>query len=123
MFTPLLVFLSGAMDMLNSAPLFSEERIMSCLNILSQTTDGEKPSQDWILKNVKIDQICMKLLVQKQSLTIAGQTCLFISQLTNGNPVAQVTFQTDTFAQTLVYLLDFNELVNESDPDMEVETL
>ena len=35
LFTPLLVYLSGAMDMLDSAPLFSEERIMTCLNILS----------------------------------------------------------------------------------------
>ena len=60
------------MDMLDADELFTEERIMSCLNVLSQTTDGEKLSQDWILKNVKIDQICTKLLVQKQSLTIAG---------------------------------------------------
>ena len=46
-----------------------------------------------------------------------------MSQLTNGNPVAQVTFQTDEFARSLVHLLDFNELVNESDPDTPVETL
>ena len=72
LFTPLLVYLSRAMDMLDADELFTEERIMSCLNVLSQTTDGEKLSQDWILKNVKIDQICTKLLVQKQSLTIAG---------------------------------------------------
>ena len=63
LFTPLLVYLARAMDMLGSDPIFSEERIMAALNILSQTTDGEKPSQDWILKNVKIDQICSKLLV------------------------------------------------------------
>ena len=46
-----------------------------------------------------------------------------MSQLTNGNPIAQVTFQKDDFARTLVYLLDYNELVNESDPDTPVETL
>ena len=47
--------------------------------MLSQAADSEKPSQDWILNNVKIDQICSKLLIQTQSLPIAGQTCLFIS--------------------------------------------
>ena len=72
---------------------------------------------------MKIDQICGKLLAQRNSLTIAGQTCLFVSQLSNGNPLAQVTFQTDEFAKNFVYLLDFNELVNESDPDTPVETL
>ena len=52
---------------------------MAALNLLSQLTDGEKPSQDWILSNVKIDQMTLKLLNQKISLQIAGQTCLFVS--------------------------------------------
>ena len=34
-----------------------------------------------------------------------------------------MTFQKDDFAKILVYLLDFNELVNASDPDTPVETL
>lgn len=91
----MLVYLSRAMDGFEKDALYSEDRIVAALDLLSQTTDGEKPSQDWILKNVKIDQILAKLLNQKQSLTIAGQTCLFISQLSNGNSVAQVTFQAE----------------------------
>ena len=34
-----------------------------------------------------------------------------------------MTFQTDQFAQLLVSLLDFNELVNVADPDAPVEQL
>lgn len=36
---------------------------MAVLNLLSQSADGEKASQDWILKNVKIDQIMGQMLV------------------------------------------------------------
>lgn len=43
--------------------------------------------------------------------------------MTNGNPAAQLTFQREAFAQQLVYLLDFNELALESDPDTPVEAL
>ena len=64
-----------------------------------------------------------QMLVQKKSLLIASQVCLFISQLSNGNPIAQVTFQKDDFAQAFVHLLDFNELVNECDPDTPIESL
>ena len=67
-FTPLLVYLSKSVDQLNQDAHFSEERVMAALNLLSQLTDGEKPSQNWILSNVKIDQICLKLLSQKTSL-------------------------------------------------------
>ena len=62
LFPPLLVYLSRSIDLLDTEPLYSEERIMASLNILSQVTDGEKPSQDWILTNVRIDQICSKLM-------------------------------------------------------------
>mmetsp|Transcript_33017 Transcript_33017/g.43490 ORF Transcript_33017/g.43490 Transcript_33017/m.43490 type:complete len:91 (-) Transcript_33017:2317-2589(-) len=62
LFTPQLVYLAKAVGSLNSEPFFSEDRVMDSLNLLSQLTDGEKPSQDWILANVKIDAICAKLL-------------------------------------------------------------
>ena len=55
LFTPLLVYLSRALDLLGSEPLFSEDRVSAALNLLSQSTDGDKASQDWILNNVKID--------------------------------------------------------------------
>ena len=55
LFTPLLVYIGQAVDMLDTDILFSESRVMAALNLLSQLTDGEKPSQDWILSNVKID--------------------------------------------------------------------
>ena len=34
-----------------------------------------------------------------------------------------MTFKTDDFAMRLVHLLDFNQLVNESDPDTPIEDL
>ena len=43
--------------------------------------------------------------------------------MSNGNPIAQVTFQKENFSTALVHLLDFNELALESDPDTPVETL
>lgn len=55
LFTPLLVYLSRAIDKLGSEPLFSEDQVSAALNLLSQTTDGERSSQDWIINNVKID--------------------------------------------------------------------
>lgn len=88
LFTPLLVYLSQAVEMIDVDIFFVERRVMMALDLLSQLIDGEKPSQDWILNNVKIDQITLKLLNQRTSLPIAGQTSLFISQLTNANPIA-----------------------------------
>ena len=60
-FTPVLVYLARVGDKLNSEPFYSEDRVIAVLNLLSQATDGEKTSQDWILQNVKIDEICSKL--------------------------------------------------------------
>jgi len=55
LFTPLLVYLAQAVELLDEELQFSETRVMAALNLLSQLTDGEKLSQDWILTNVKID--------------------------------------------------------------------
>ena len=55
LFTPLLLYLSRVMELFGSEPLYSEERIIAALDLLSQATDGEKLSQNWILNNVKID--------------------------------------------------------------------
>ena len=59
LFTPLLVYLARAdSKAIGSQDQYSEDRVMAALNILSQVTDGEKPTQNWILNNVKIDKIC-----------------------------------------------------------------
>jgi len=59
LFTPVLVYIARATDQIDRAPQYAEERVIQVLNLLSQLIDGEKPSQDWILNNVKIDQICL----------------------------------------------------------------
>lgn len=88
LFTPILVYLSRVIDKIGSEPLYSEERATASLNLLSQAVDAEPDSQNWILNNVKIDEICAKLLFQTESLQLAGMTCLLISQLCGGNPNA-----------------------------------
>jgi len=75
----MLVYLSRVVDKIGSEPLYSEERATASLNLLSQAVDAEVESQNWILKNVKIDEICTILLFQSESLQLAGMTCLLIS--------------------------------------------
>ena len=58
-----------------------------------------------------------------ESLPIAGNACLFMSHLLANNKAAQSIFMTDEMAKCIVFLLNFNELVNKCDPDMPMETL
>lgn len=122
LFTPLLVYLSRAPDSLDKSEFYKEERLIAAISLLSAALEGQRASQDWLLANVKIEQISHGLL-NSASLSLAGYTCLLISQLSALNPAAQLSFATEPFVTRLVYLLDYNELVYESDPDTPVEQL
>jgi len=76
-----------------------------------------------MLTHFKIYEILSPLFFQKTSLKLCGNVCLLISHLLWQNKDAQSLFGTEEFAEHLVFLTDFNELVNESDPDASVEAL
>ena len=121
--TPILVFLTNAMESLNEEPQYNEDIVISAIDLLSNAVEMFPQSQEWIIKNVKIYEIVAKMMFYTQSLPIAGRTCLFLSHLMANNKAAQLCFMTDEMAKSMVYLLNFNELMNQCDIDTTMETL
>jgi hypothetical protein len=119
----LLLFLTNSIEQIFQEPFYSEEIILSTVELVSNAIEMFPSSQEWVINNVKIYDICAKLMFQMDSLPVAGRTCLFLSHLLANNKAAQALFLTDEMAKCLVFLLNFNELVNKCDPDMPMDTL
>ena len=61
--------------------------------------------------------------MQRASLKLAGSGCLLMANICGKNKPAQNTFMVDEFMKNVIYLLDFNGLYVEADPDTPVESL
>ena len=75
------------------------------------------------MSSFKIYDIMMKLIDQNEHHEIAGKGCLVLSHILWNNKPAQKLFCTPQFIERVVFLIDFNQLINESDPDASVESL
>ena len=60
---------------------------------------------------------------QNEYLHLAGKGCLVLSHFLWRNTDSQKLFATQEIIERLVFLVDFNQLINESDPDASVESL
>jgi hypothetical protein len=63
------------------------------------------------------------VLNQNEYLEVAGRGCLVLSHVLHTNPRSQKLFTTAEIVERLIFLCDFNQLINESDPDASVESL
>lgn len=59
----------------------------------------------------------------EKSLKMAGMGALLLSHIVWNNPSAQALFSTRDVGKRLIFLLDFNRLVNVADPEHGVESL
>ena len=121
--TPLLVYLSRAGPAIDGAPQYAESAVYAAITLLSTSIDQNKETQDWLLTNVRIYDICAAFVMQRTSLKLAGSGCLLMANLCSKNKPAQTTFMVDEFMKNVIFLLDFNGLYVEADPDTPVESL
>lgn len=122
-----MAFLPAALSALESqndnGSLYSESVVRNILDLLANAIDTNKANQDFILTNFKIYEIIDLIINQNEYLYLAGKGCLVLSHLLWNNPKAQQLFGTPQIIERLVFLSDFNQLINESDPDASVESL
>lgn len=74
------------------------------------------------MKNFKPYDL-LKQLLHSQSLRIAGLSALLLSHLTWTNVDGQALFSTREVLKRLVFLMDFNQLINESEAESSIENL
>ena len=83
--SPLLIYLSQAGPEVDKAPQFAESTVHAAISLLSSSIDQNKETQDWILENVKIFEICSAFIHQRTSMKLAGSGCLLMSHLCGKN--------------------------------------
>lgn len=64
-----------------------------------------------------------EIINQNQYIDLAGQSCLLISTIIKDTPSAQKVFSNEQVIERLIFLADFNQLINESDPEASLESL
>lgn len=76
-----------------------------------------------MLTNFDCLELVTSCLNQNEFLHLAGQGCLLLSHLVHGNLQAQRMFATPVIIDRMVFLSDFNQLINESDPESSIQGL
>ena len=127
-FTPLLSFLPTALSSLENrsettSTLFTESVVRNILDLLADAIDTNKANQEFILNNFKIYETIDMVVNQNEYLELAGKGCLVLSHLLWTSPKGQKLFTTSQIIERLIFLIDFNQLINESDPDASIESL
>ena len=60
---------------------------------------------------------------QNEYLEIAGKACLLLSHFLWNSKKAKALFGMPQVTERLIFLIDFNQLINESDPDTSIDSL
>jgi len=126
LFIPIMTFLPCAMDSIvddDLSSVYSEDVVSCVLGLLTQALDGSKPNQEYILNNFKIKDVLWLVVNQNEYLEVAGRGCLVLSHILHGNQRAQKLFESPEVVERLIFLSDFNQLINESNPDSSIESL
>lgn len=127
-FNSIMGFLPSALSALENQTdenptLYTESVIRNILDLISNAIDANKQNQEFILANFKIYDIINMVINQNEYLHLAGKGCLVLSHLLWTNPKSQQMFATNEIVERLIFLVDFNQLINESDPDASIESL
>jgi hypothetical protein len=104
----------------NSA--FNQGTVISLLNLLVKSVDTNKGNQDYFLafKSIKVYDLLVRLL-HLEPLRLSGFAALLISHLSWNHSEAQSLFSSREVLKRLIALSDFNELINQGDPEDTVE--
>ena len=95
LFEPAMAFLPNAMENMSNfekVTFYTEEMVLYVLDLLSQSLDGNKTNQDFLLNNFKIFDSLTMLINQNEYLDVAGKGCLVLSNLLFSNTSSKKLF-------------------------------
>eukprot|EP00347_Sterkiella_histriomuscorum_P022045 403331879 len=122
-FNPVVNFLNKAVENLNKNAVYNEQTICNLLNILINAIDTNKQTQEYLLKTFKTYDLIKALITQTQSLKVCGLTSLLLSHLVWTNVDGQALFSTREILKRVIFLMDFNQLINEGEAEQSVDSL
>lgn len=122
-FNPIFQYLTVGIDNLGEGSMYSESVIRYLLDLLSKAIDTNQLNQAYVMSNFKVYDVLIKLIDQNEHLEIAGKGCLVLSHILWNNKNAQKVFCTPQLIEREIFLIDFNQLINESDPNASVDSL
>ncbi|CDW82063.1 UNKNOWN [Stylonychia lemnae] len=122
-FNPLINFLTKSVENLGQSPIYNQDSIYNILNLLVNAIDTNKTTQEYLIKTFKCYDIMKALLTQNSSLRINGLSALLLSHLVWTNVDGQAIFSTREILKRLIFLMDFNQLINEGEAEAPIESL
>lgn len=121
---PLVDFIeSGLAEINDQNKLYSEEVMNAALSLFASLIETNPLNQQYFLDNCNCIEILGACLNLNEYLPLCGKGCLILSHLLHQNRKAQEIFATTLFVERLIFLSDFNQLINESDPESSLTSL